>query len=282
MKTLNVEEIDQVHSGPGVLCFDYDGTLIGEITSNKELDELIRPLMALKKNGYAVAINTSRDFSAIWQDLTHQGLTFLPDYVIAQEGFVWASENRHCSQIENWNRERRLRLDLLFDESVDFFSRVKERILEKRCSLRWWERRGDPAGVRCSDISEMESFCHWLDLVLASLGHTDLSYQRNGHYMRFTHVSYTKGTALRWLMGLKGFAASNSFAIGDGDNDLSMLDATICSNLACPRNSSQNVVDRVTTNGGHVSTYGSTAGCIDSVEWFLKRIKLNKGTLKGS
>ena len=248
--------------------------MVGEGIGGERLMELMLCLVSLKKVGFSVVINTGRDLAGICHTLDSLGIRCLPDYIVAQEGFIWASSDKHCSGIDCWNREREQRLDALFQDCFEFFSLVKAKIAVQTGKCKWWHRPGDPAGVRSTEVSDMDSFCRWLDDVLPLLNTPDLCYQRNGRYMRFTHSAYSKGTALRLLMSLRGLVASQSFAIGDGHNDLSMLDAGICANLACPGNAVQEVIERVRCHHGHVSAYQSTAGCIDSLQWFIERVQL--------
>ena len=81
------------------------------------------------------------------------------------------------------------------------------------------------------------------------------SYQRNSIYLSLCHADYDKGTALAELGRLIGVGPEGTFAIGDHQNDLPMLNGVHARHVACPANAIEEV-KRVVSVGGWLRRAG--------------------------
>ena len=86
------------------------------------------------------------------------------------------------------------------------------------------------------------------------------SYQRNSIYLSLCHADYDKGTALAELGRLLGVGPEGTFAIGDHQNDLPMLNGVHARHVACPANAIEEVKRVVRAAGGYVARDGYSAG----------------------
>lgn len=76
-------------------------------------------------------------------------------------------------------------------------------------------------------------------------------------------VPYTKGLAVSELAQHLGLDRDQILAIGNGHNDISMLDGQTARLTGCPANSEAEVVEVVHRAGGHIAARNSLAGVMD-------------------
>lgn len=83
-------------------------------------------------------------------------------------------------------------------------------------------------------------------------------------------VPFTKGLALEELAIRLGIGASNILTIGNGHNDISMLDGVVAKFMGCPENAETDVMAVVSKSGGHVASRKFMGGVIDVIDAYLE------------
>jgi 3-deoxy-D-manno-octulosonate 8-phosphate phosphatase KdsC-like HAD superfamily phosphatase len=76
-------------------------------------------------------------------------------------------------------------------------------------------------------------------------------------------VPFTKGLAVSELASHLAIPSACILAIGNGHNDISMLDGAVAGMTGCPANSEPEVVEAVSRNGGHVAKERSLTGVLE-------------------
>jgi hydroxymethylpyrimidine pyrophosphatase-like HAD family hydrolase len=94
----------------------------------------------------------------------------------------------------------------------------------------------------------------------------------NQEWTFILHASFSKGKVLKKCAELLSIPADHVIAIGDGLNDLTMLDGTVAKFAGCPANASPEVIQAVMDAGGIVSEAHEAAGAIDIMQQFLKKL----------
>jgi len=84
-------------------------------------------------------------------------------------------------------------------------------------------------------------------------------------------VPYTKGLAVSELASHIGISPREILTIGNGYNDLSMLNENVAFSTGCPLNSEPEVIERVHRIGGHISREESIVGTIDVIKAYISR-----------
>jgi len=79
-------------------------------------------------------------------------------------------------------------------------------------------------------------------------------------------VPFTKGLAVAELVRHLNCSAENTLAIGNGYNDLSMLQPTVAKYTGCPSNSEPEILKIVHENKGHIAGKKSLAGVMEILE----------------
>lgn len=253
--------LSPLESPDWVLAFDFDGTL-----ALPDHDPQVRPeffeLIEKLRQSHRVfwGINTGRSLMFAVQGIAEAGFPFLPDYIIAREREVYTpNEFRRWVPVADWNKRCDKAHRSLFRKHRRFLKQTSKWVEEETGAV-WGLQAEEPAGIVASTAEEMDGIVRRLDHEL--VGKKNLSYQRNGIYLRFSHGDYHKGSAMAELARLKGVGVERTFAIGDGHNDLDMLDGSVAGHLACPSNACDEVKQSVYRHGGYVAEGVASEGAV--------------------
>jgi hydroxymethylpyrimidine pyrophosphatase-like HAD family hydrolase len=99
----------------------------------------------------------------------------------------------------------------------------------------------------------------------------DLVVVRNDIYMRFSHVSFNKGSALIEIARQLGVATDNTLVAGDHLNDLPMLRREVARWIITPDNAVPAVKTTVQAQGGFISKKDRGFGVAEGLAWALSR-----------
>lgn len=82
-------------------------------------------------------------------------------------------------------------------------------------------------------------------------------------------VPFTKGLSVRELARHLGVSKESILAIGNGHNDISMLDGSVAKLTGCPSNSEAEVVETVHGAGGHIAQNRALAGVMEIIDSYI-------------
>ncbi len=249
-----------------LLAFDFDDTLHHRHEQPAVSREFFARLRELRdERGALWGINTGRSLPYLIEGLLDCGAEFLPDFVITREREIWTPcALQGWQPLGDWNQRCESDHARLFAEEEEFLVGVR-RFVETQTRARWISEVGDPAGVVAVHVDEIAALCAHVD------GHAgrgvELGYQRNSIYLRFCHRDYHKGSALREVARSFGLGVAQTFAMGDGHNDLEMLQPAVAARLACPANAIPEVRDQVLAHGGFAAQRRFSHGALDALGW---------------
>lgn len=202
-----------------VLSFDFDGTL------HDPASEPPVPLAFFDKIGRLVSekqavwgVNTGRSLEYALEGMRDSGFPLQPDWIVAREREIYLRDADGCWQsYELWNHRCTQDIHELFEREQAFLSRIRREVLE-HTGAEWLQMDGEPAGV----ISRTEEEMEWIVGRVEELVNpqSNISWQRNTIYLRFSHGAYHKGSALSEVARLFGVLATHCLAIGDSHNDI--------------------------------------------------------------
>lgn len=257
---------------PGcLLSFDFDSTLhhpAGDPPVPAECFHRIRQLR--ERHGALWCINTGRSLEHLIEGMIESRFPFLPDWIVAREREIHhADASGRLLPHSEWNDRCESDLRLLFDRASGFLELVRREVLE-HTGAEWISMTGEPAGVISRTNEEMDWICGH---ILALDPPSDLGWQRNTIYLRFGHKCYHKGSALAEISARSGLAPAACFAIGDGHNDLEMLDSAFATFIACPANAVPEVREKVRNQQGFIASSPHGAGVVEALDAFISRLE---------
>ena len=253
----------------GVIALDFDGTLHSSLNAVSIEPACFELLAELRDSGYKWGINTGRSYEYLMEGIEQSNFPMMPDFIISRERevFFYSADSKSFEVDERWRRSCVDAHDSLFKEESKVIQRVREYV-EHSTNAQWVSELGDEAGMIAESEEEMDKI---LAEVNAHIKFVDnLEYLHSTIYMRFTHREFHKGTSLQHVARRWGYGAPQTFAMGDGPNDLGMLDSRYAGMLACPANAVEVVKHRVHASGGFVAEKDVSFGVIGALEYFFK------------
>jgi hypothetical protein len=256
-----------------LLSTDFDGTLAGGAWGERCAPSLAAELTSVLGEGALWAVNTGRSLESALEGIRQLAPPGMPHYILTSERHIHKPDGRGgWHDYGDWNRICTEHHDLLFSQSGEFFGRILA-LAGRYPGVRVLENVGDvPEGLAA--ISEEQ-----LDEVIAELlslpgRPSDFHYQRSNIYLRFCHRRYDKGSALAELSRLLDTPTEGILAVGDHQNDLSMLFGRVAAMVACPSNAHPSVKEAVVSAGGHVSLLEAGEGTAEAIHLYRTAKKI--------
>jgi hydroxymethylpyrimidine pyrophosphatase-like HAD family hydrolase len=250
-----------------LLATDLDGTLLGLTPEFNRYNEFRDEICARQTAGCIWVISTGRrlrDFQRIFLPLRTFGI--VPDFIVIRHAYIFERKEWGWYPHILWNLKI---LEL----------QVRNRFHARRVipHLRRLIARNIPF-VRVPRQNSQRICFRFNDLDSAAQGDAILSEAvRPYRYLRVFRyrnevdvyrVPFTKGLSLMELARKVGIAPANILAIGDGHNDISMMDPDIAQYCACPANAAPEVIETVNKNGGHIARQPHLAGVLEILQAF--------------
>lgn len=252
-----------------LLCFDFDGTLVnheGEMPFHPAMGDILREF---RGRGAAWVVNTGRSLHQTLEGLAQHNIFLLPDFIIAQECEIYRPGIlRSWTNYGSWNRRARAAHDHFVEKHRPFLAAMQEHVSRNTKAEFLMGDFGD-VGIVAINEPELDEICKVIEE--KRVQQPDIGYHRNGRYLRFSHADFSKGTALRELGRLLKVPADRVFAAGDNHNDLSMLDVSVATNIACPSNALQAVKQHVRERGGFVAASPASEGMMEALRHFFPK-----------
>jgi HAD superfamily hydrolase (TIGR01484 family) len=269
-----------------LIATDLDGTLIGsanEFPLYTEFRNRINALRRARNAAWVVCTGRSRkSFQAFFNPMSQMGL--LPDYIIVRHAYIYTLTRFGFMPCLGWNAR------------ICILMRSNRRAAAE--ALRAWHERitGGVVGVR-TVVASATRLCLRFKSEEAAADAAALLEKEAARYnnlMVFQYmlevdvrsVPFTKGMALIELGRHLGITQQHILAIGNGHNDISMLDGTAAQYVGCPSNSEAAVMEAVRDAGGHIASKRSLGGVLDVIdayrdgdvnsslpEWFHERAR---------
>ena len=259
-----------------LISTDFDGTLVEHGNPAPFSPLLVEILTVLRGRGVRWVINTGRSIPWLDDGIKVFNLPVHPDYAITMEREVFrpASDGRGWEDFGDWNAVCARRHRELFDAAGPLLAELSAFVeRETDAELRYGRHvaNAPPDGQNLVGIvsrtnEEMDRIVARLDAIKGSVD--KFSYQRNSIYLSLCHADYDKGTALAELGRLIGVGPEGTFAVGDHQNDLPMLNGVHARHVACPANAIEEVKRTVREAGGYVTRDGYSAGVIEALRFY--------------
>jgi len=250
-----------------LVCLDFDGTIVDSSDPDPVPAELLSYLSVLADRRIVWIIGTGRTLFQAMEGIANHGLGSGPDYLITSEREIyWRGRLNRWKSAGDWNSECRKAHHKLYRSASRTLKKIKDYV-SNETGARFIETKQEPAGIIATGEDEMHAICQFIADILPAA--CDLGYERNSIYLRFSHSSYSKGTALEELGRQLGLAPDKIFAAGDNYNDLSMLDGRFAKMVACPANAIKEVKTTVRGQGGIIAQEKAGAGTLSALRHYF-------------
>jgi hypothetical protein len=258
-----------------LISTDFDGTLFAEFESPPVPMGLQQLLASLQAQGARWVINTGRDMSNLMESLVRSRLSVMPDYLVLVEREIHVREGAHYVPLTEWNRACTLAHTGLFGRVRPDIPRLAAWIHE-RFEATVYEDAFSPFCLIAGDNGDADRIVAYLDDYCRDI--PDLTVVRNDVYARFSHVGFSKGTALSELARRLNIPPDRVLAAGDHWNDLPMLRRERAGYLVAPANAIEPVKESVRGQGGYVSNEICGSGVLAGIEHYLRAVSIGSAS----
>lgn len=250
---------------------DFDGTImVYDEEPGFFHPEVITKLNALSARGIAWYTNSGRHREgqeAILALSRKHGLSTMPEAMICGESYIYERSGEEYRALEPWNSQAKL-IQKAFHSSVQKilrprFSEFTRYVSEDKAYLTDMGTYFyvEPEHDEYTRVAEM------LDAVIREAEGGLLV--KNGPWLFAQPEQLNKGRALRRLMQHRNIPPEEILAVGDHENDLSMLDGNTAGKTGCPASAIPEVRALVAENNGYVSAYDGPLGTLDVLRHYL-------------
>jgi hypothetical protein len=251
-----------------LISTDFDGTLHAEFENPPVPLDLQQLIGDLQRQGAKWVINTGRDLSSVMEGIARARLCIRPDYLVVVEREIYMHEQSKYVAHEEWNLGCKTAHAELFGRIRDDVAKLIEWV-KKRFAATLYEDEWSPFCLIADCNEDADAIQEYVETYVATI--PNLSLVRNDIYARFSHVGYTKGSALAEIARKIGIKRDHVFAAGDHLNDAPMLCGEIAGFLAAPDNAIDRIKELVRKQNGYVSHQPWGHGVARSLEYFLER-----------
>ncbi len=252
-----------------LISTDFDGTLIEVGAAPQPLHPAFFERLAISREQHPVtwAINTGRTLEELEAQLHLRCAPAWPDWVIVMERQIWRvhAEEKRLLSWEEWNERCTVVHNELFAVTKSFWKEL-EIYIDKETKTNIIMDSSCPFGLESADEEEADRISAYLEQALASW--PDLMPVRNSVWIRFSHKEFHKGSCLQALGAMLKIERENRFAVGDGLNDLAMLQRVVAEHIACPANSDPRVKEHVAKEQGYLAKAEDITGVVEAWDHF--------------
>lgn len=249
-----------------LLATDLDGTLIGSVNEFHLYKDFRDRINELRRENNAVWVAcTGRNMHSFWEFFSPmRSMNILPDFIVLRHAYIYGLSRLGYVPHIFWNLHIRY---LLWRNELYMHDAIREwhtAVLETCVDARTVVRRRNRLVLRLLSEQSAKAAHETLQRLVEPYRHMRVfRYQRE---VDVRAVPFTKGLALAELARHLGFGPENVLVIGNGHNDISMMDSQIAKYIGCPSNSEAEVIRHVHTCGGHIASQRSLAGVLEILD----------------
>jgi len=253
-----------------IIATDLDGTLIGKANEFSLYDDFRDRLEIYKaKHGTLWVACTGRSlksFLHFFSPMATLGLT--PDFVILKHAYIYRLTRFGYRPHYAWNFFIRYHIwssKLYLKEALNQWHRMITGMSEGVSTV--YHRRNRLC-LRFSTEEAAEAAAKLLTKKAKEFKH--LRVFQFLQEVDIRTVPFTKGLALGELADHLGISPAHILTIGNGHNDISMLDGSVAKLTGCPENAEVDVMGVVNRIGGHIASKKILGGVIEILDAYLE------------
>lgn len=252
-----------------MLATDLDGTLIGSANEFPLYNNFREKVQDLRRNNGTIWVactgRSLTSFNEFFSPMRMMGI--MPDFVIVNHAYIYSVSSFGCIPHLLWNLRIRYLIwasQLYVREAIDEWH---EMITGVSLGVSTIRRKSDRLCLRF-DTEESATVAANL-LMEKAKPYRHLKVFRYLMEVDVRSVPFTKGLAVSELAHHLDILPSEILAIGNGHNDISMMDKNAAQLVGCPANSEHEVMEAVHSAGGHIAQKRSLGGVLEILDAFM-------------
>ena len=248
------------------IVVDLDGTSLRYEPCMQVEPALLRLLDTLQQRGARWIMNSDRFIDDMLELCDGIDVDLRPAALLSSQRYVFVRDGN------SWYRPHRAWNDRQEAVHSTLWRRIKARFPVWQHEI---EQRFTPITSYINDFV----FAYMFEPSQASQAHAllstlvadvaDVQVSGNHEWVFLLHRSFSKRRILLETMRLLGLSRERMIAIGDGFNDITMLDGSVTRMVGCPSNASADVKQAVRDAGGYIAAAAEAAGSIEVIRHYL-------------
>jgi len=254
-----------------LLATDYDDTLVPRVGRRGHLTGFKVCLNDLRlTSGTKWAIVTGRDFHSLHLILKQSQFRGLrPDFILVSESYIFRWTKWGYLPDLKWNFKvwlKRKQVQKCIKGHLDYWQKEiflrwpNCKALNSSYASLWYKFKSKDDAVAAEQFLKSE---------ISDLPQLQIFRSSSDLYMGVTYCG--KGDALNELCRKYNFSLANTLAIGDGTNDISMLNGSSAKMVACVANACPELKAVVEKVGGYQAQKNDADGVVESINHFLDK-----------
>ncbi len=249
-----------------LLATDLDGTLIGKGAEFHLYEPLCRQISEIRqRHGGVWAICTSRrlgSFHHVFSPMRAMGLT--PDFVIARHAYIFRPTRRfgYVPRVF-WN----IRIAFIQWRLARHANRLvrlcRNGLLDMMPDAYPVRKKPFRFALRFSSEESLRTATRFVQKHIRDF--PALKTVRFNNTLALIDIPFTKGLAVAEIARHLDILKDDILTVGNGLNDISMLDGAVSGMTGCPQNSAPEVMKHVSESGGHIAEAPALAGVLDII-----------------
>lgn len=246
-----------------LIATDLDGTLIGPEDEQDLYDAFRDQIDSFRREQNCIwVICTGRDlkkFQRVFLLMEHYGI--MPDFVILKHAYIYrVIRSRYVPHVI-WNARIRRTMRQHHNVIKKTLREWHELVTSRYDQVNTVALQADRMCVRFPNQADAQSAANVLRMKAQTNTMLDV-FQYFGE-VDVRVLPTTKGMALRQLAEHAHIRAAESLAIGDGHNDLALMDPNVALFTGCPANAKEEIVEAVHIHGGHIARENGLKGVME-------------------
>jgi len=248
----------------GLIALDFDGTSAVYEPQMAMHSGVMNVLAQLRDKGYGWVLNSDRYTDTLLEIAQRLPVELRPDAVMSAQRFIHTRSNGSYEPLQPWNESRmELHRDLWQDISPCFD--VWQREIESNFTIRDCVVN-DVVFAYMVPAEENESLRLLMSNYIRPWPQAQLS--GNHEWSFILHSDFSKAALLKHYCVVLGITTDKIIAVGDGFNDITMLDSGLTPQTGCPSDACPEVITAVRAGGGYVAGCGGPEGTIEVLRFY--------------
>ncbi len=252
-----------------LIATDLDGTLIGsasDLPLYMSFKDKLNHLRARFDTKWVACTGRSMgSFQAFFFPMRTMGV--MPDFVIIRHAYIYGLTK--CGYVPHviWNLRTRY---LEWANELHIASAIDEwhRMITGSClGVTTIRKKRDRLCLRFDSQESVVAVVKMLEEKMRPF--KQLQVVKGPKELDIRCIPFTKGLSVKELARHLGVSFENVLAMGNGHNDISMLDGAIAGMTGCPSNSEHAVVETVHKSGGHIAKGRALAGVMEIMDAYM-------------
>lgn len=251
-----------------LIALDLDGTALRYEPVLEMEPELINYIAALRQAGVGWVMNSDR-FTETMNDIAMMlDSVQKPLALLSCQRFIHILDgNAAYTPLSSWNKEQMQKHKKLWDSMAPDFDnwadiienrfRVVDRVINDIVFAYMVE------GDRTYELRSLMG-----DFIS---GYPDAQVSGNHDWSFILHTAFSKRGVLLKCADELGVKKENIITVGDGLNDITMLDGSVSGMTGCPSNASCEVKKAVADAGGYVADEPDAQGTLKVIQYFIEK-----------